>query len=72
MVKTSAAKTSAATYFPRLDVGASSDVAAREVSSLIPAPIPASAIPPVTVNYWDCRDKKGFDLTNKGVHNMSS
>ena len=34
-----------ATYFPRFAVGASSEVAARAVNSLIPAPAPANAIP---------------------------
>ena len=34
-----------ATYLPRFAVGAISEVAARAVSSLIPAPAPASAIP---------------------------
>ena len=34
-----------ATYFPRFAVGANSEVAARAVSSLIPAPAPANAMP---------------------------
>jgi hypothetical protein len=41
-------KIKTATYFPRLEVGASSDVAASAVSSLIPAPIPAIAMPPIS------------------------
>jgi len=39
-------KTNIATYLPRLAVGASSDVAARAVSSEMPAPTPAIVIPP--------------------------
>lgn len=38
-------KTRTATYVPRFRVGASSEVTARAVSSLIPAPAPAIAIP---------------------------
>ena len=38
-------KTRMATYLPRLRVGASSDVTARAVSSLIPAPAPAMDMP---------------------------
>lgn len=40
-------KINTATYFPRLAVGASSEVAARAVNSFMPAPAPAMAIPPV-------------------------
>ena len=36
-----------ATYLPRLRVGASSEVTARAVSSLIPAPAPAMDMPAV-------------------------
>ena len=39
-----------ATYFPRFRVGASSDVTARAVSSLIPAPAPAIAMPATIVS----------------------
>lgn len=39
-----------ATYFPRFLVGASSDVTARAVSSLIPAPAPAIAMPATIVS----------------------
>lgn len=42
-------KTRMATYLPRFRVGANSDVTANAVSSRIPAPIPASVIPPVIV-----------------------
>ena len=35
-----------ATYFPRLEVGASSDVPAKAVSSFRPAPTPAKVMPP--------------------------
>lgn len=38
-----------ATYFPRFAVGANSDVTARAVNSLIPAPIPANTIPPMKI-----------------------
>ena len=38
-------KTKMATYLPRFRVGASSEVTARAVSSLMPAPAPAIAIP---------------------------
>ena len=41
-------KTKIATYLPRLRVGASSEVTARAVNSLIPAPAPAMAMPAVT------------------------
>ena len=39
-------KTRTATYLPRLAVGANSEVAARAVNSLMPAPIPANVMPP--------------------------
>ena len=42
-------KTKIATYMPRFRVGAISDVTARAVSSLMPAPTPASAMPPRTL-----------------------
>ena len=42
--------TKMATYFPRFLVGASSEVTARAVSSLIPAPAPATAMPATTVS----------------------
>lgn len=38
-------KINTATYFPLFEVGANSDVAARAVSSLIPAPTPANTMP---------------------------
>lgn len=44
-------KIKTATYFPRLEVGANSLVAARAVSSEIPAPTPAMAIPPAEVSH---------------------
>ena len=40
-------KTRIATYLPRLRVGASSEVTASAVSSLIPAPAPAMDMPPM-------------------------
>jgi hypothetical protein len=42
-------KTKAATYLPRWLVGASSEVAARAVSSLTPAPTPAKTIPHINI-----------------------
>jgi hypothetical protein len=53
-------KTKIATYFPLLLVGAISEVAAKAVNSLTPAPAPAIAIPAIqiplatetTVSYW--------------------
>jgi hypothetical protein len=39
-------KTRNATYFPRFAVGANSDVTAKAVSSLMPAPTPAKVMPP--------------------------
>jgi len=46
-------KTSMATYLPRWLVGASSEVAARAVSSLTPAPIPANTIPQMKM-FMEC------------------
>ena len=52
-------KIKTATYLPRFEVGAISEVAASAVSSLMPAPTPASAIPAITwvrllhVRSWD-------------------
>lgn len=43
-------KTKMATYLPRFRVGANSDVTASAVSSLMPAPTPARAIPPVVLS----------------------
>jgi len=62
-------KTRMATYLPRLRVGASSEVTARAVSSLMPAPAPAMAIPAtdtsVPMPYAIFREGA---LTDKDVH----
>lgn len=42
-----------ATYLPRLAVGASSEVAANAVSSLMPAPTPAIDMPPINGSVMD-------------------
>ena len=51
--------TNPATYFPRFRVGASSEVTASAVSSLIPAPTPAKVMPPSSVSLHPARKKKG-------------
>lgn len=55
-------KIKTATYLPRFLVGASSAVAARAVSSPIPAPTPASAMPPIfeskNIVFFNFRSKK--------------
>src|SRR5436190_13065375 len=77
-------KTSTATYLPRLRVGASSEVTARDVSSPIPAPAPEIAMPAVKFPLADnlcinsrlqddekkprVKCEETFWLTNKRVH----
>ena len=68
-------KTKMATYLPRSRVGANSDVTARAVSSLMPAPTPASAMPPVILSVHlrnIARYASGFVLTDEDVHGMRS
>ena len=63
-------KTKMATYVPRFRVGASSEVTAKAVSSLMPAPAPAMAIPAAmslsscswVLFGWKCLPMKMFIL----------
>lgn len=67
--------TKMATYLPRFRVGANSDVTARAVSSLMPAPTPASAMPPVVLSAYPRNIgnyASGFVLTDEDVHGMRS
>lgn len=61
-------KTKTATYFPRLAVGAISEVAARAVSSEIPAPMPAMTIPPVSSSV--VLEITRLELTNEWIHRV--
>jgi len=66
-------KTRTATYFPRFRVGASSEVTARAVSSLIPAPAPAIAIPARKfVSERPLVFSANENLTDEDVHGMGS
>jgi len=59
---------STATYFPRFAVGANSEVAARAVSSLIPAPAPANAMPAEKVSNEGARHMWVSEHTDESVH----
>lgn len=64
-------KTRTETYVPRFLVGASSEVTASAVNSLIPAPIPEIAIPPEKgISPFSIRTFVP-QLTDEGVHLMS-
>ena len=66
-------KTKMATYMPRFRVGTNSDVTARAVSSLMPAPTPASAMPPGALSVWSLHFEKSMSgqcFTDKDVHGV--
>lgn len=65
------------TYFPRFRVGASSEVAAKAVSSLIPAPPPAMAMPAnqmeIRMNVSRIEEQfRPWRLTDESVHVVCS
>lgn len=60
--------TRTATYLPRFRVGASSEVAAREVSSPIPAPAPLKAMPAGRPVSLPRSTHSRADPTNEVVH----
>lgn len=66
-------KINTATYAPRFRVGAISEVTARAVSSLIPAPTPARAMPPDSLSASDPgRINLLSQLTNEYIHGIRS